>query len=222
MPLPSPPDRAGSLAALPRQKLRARHLYRVWRAELPDGSRREDPWWFASAETEAALGGRFDLPSPMGTCYLATRPEAAVLEALQMRLTLLPAPELRARRLATCTAPDDAPDAAMLTARRLAGEWGITAELWAGRDRALTRRWAQAIRRDGWWALYAGVSHDPSGRLRAVALFDHQGAHPPSHGGDWSWTSERPDRRADLIEALKRYGVRVREPGQLPWVESRG
>jgi hypothetical protein len=219
MPLTSPPDRAGSLSALPRQKLSGRCLYRVWRTELPDGGRREDPWWFASADTEAGLGGRFDLPEPMGTCYLATRPEAALLEALQMRLTHLPASELRVRRVAVCMAPDDAPDAAMLTARRTAGEWGITAELWAGRDRSLTRRWAQAIRRDGWWAVYSGVSHDPSGRLRSVALFDQQGAHPPTHGDEWRWRAERLAGNQDLMGALKRFGVRVREPGQLPWAK---
>ena len=219
MPLPQPPDRAGSLAGLPRQNLCGRSLYRVWRARSPDGSRREHPWWFASAELEAVGGGRFDLPAPMGTCYFATRPEAAVLEALQMRLTNLPGAELSIRRLATCIVPASTPDAAMLTARRVAGEWGITAELWAGRDRSLTRRWAQAIRRDGWWALYAGLSHDPSGRLRAVALFDHQGAHPPSHGGQWIWQEARLDRNDELLRALKRYGVEVREPGQLPWAK---
>lgn len=174
-------------------------------------------WWFASADFDAIEGGRFDLAPPMGTCYLATRPEAAVLEALQVSLTNLPRSELTVRRLATLTAPEDAPAAAMLTARRVAGEFGITAELWAGRNRALTRAWAAALRRDGWWAVYGGVSHDPSGRLRSVALFDVAGAHPPTHGERWQVRSRPIDRDATLERALKRYGVTIRDPGQLPW-----
>ncbi len=217
MPLSFPPAGAGSLASLPRQTLSGRALYRVWRYELADGTRRQAPWWFASAEVDQPDGGRFDLPRPMGTCYFGTRPEAALLEALQMRLTNLPREELTIRRLATLTPPDDAPEAAMLTARRVAGEFGITSELWAGRNRVLSKSWAQAIRRDGWWAIYAGVSHDPSGRLRAVALFDHHGDHPPSHAGRWQFQQREIDRDSSVEEALARFGVAVRDPGQLPW-----
>lgn len=153
----------------------------------------------------------------MGTCYLATRPEAALLEALQTRLSLLPRTELAVRRLAELDAPDDAPDAAMLTARSVVGEFGITAELWAGRNRETTQAWAGAMRRDGWWAVYGGVSHDPSGRLRSVAWFDAAGEHPPTHGERWTVRTRRIDRDAELESALQRYGVTVRDPGQLPW-----
>lgn len=222
MPLSDPPAAAGALAGLPRHALRRAHLYRVWRRDLPGGETRASPWWFASAVADAVAGGRFDLPAPMGTCYFGTRPEAALLEALQMRLTNLPRNELKIRRIAKVAAPADAPDAAMLTARTVAGTFGITVELWAGRDRILTRRWAAAIRRDGWWALYAGTAHDPSGHLRAVALFDHGGAHPPSHGDRWPWSEHRIDDDQRLVRALQRYGVSVREPGQLPWAEPEG
>jgi len=217
MPLREPPARAGSLAALPRHPLRHTALFRVWRRQLPDGETRGQPWWFSSSPGDGALGGRFDLPEPMGTCYFGTRPVAALLEALQMLLTNLPIDELRIRRLARIEAPEPAPDAAKLTAERGVGEFGITAELWAGRDRPLTRRWAAAIRRDGWWALYSGIAHDPAGRLRAVALFDQAGDHPPSHRGRWSWTEHRIDNDEVLIAGLRRHGVTVRAPGQLPW-----
>ena len=216
MPLQNPPAGAGTLAALPKQSLARRTLYRVWRHDLADGTERRAPWWFASADPGIKEGGRFDLSEPMGTCYLATRPEAALLEALQMRLTNLPREELAVRRIAHVTPPGDAPDAAMLTARRVAGKFGITAELWAGRDRALTRAWAQALRRDGWWAIYGGVSHDPSGRLRSVALFDGHGEHPPTHGGCWRYHSCSIAHDTSLERALERFGVSVREPGQLP------
>jgi hypothetical protein len=217
MPLPEPPQEAGSLASLPRHPLRSTELFRVWRRDLPGNRSRPEPWWFASAATDSDDGGRFDLPEPMGSCYFGSSPEAAVLEALQMRLTNLPEVELRIRRPARIRSPASAPDAAMFTAARVAGEFGITAELWAGRNRPLTCRWAQATRRDGWWALYSGVSHDPSGRLRAIALFDRCGAHAPSHGGGWNYIEQRIDRDDPIRKALRRHGIHVRAPGQLPW-----
>jgi hypothetical protein len=220
MPLPEPPLAAGSLAAIPAEPLGGRTLHRVWRALAPDGSRRSDPWWFASMPDGPAAGGRFDLPAPMGGCYMATTPVGAVLEALQMTLTNLPRGELALRRRAAITPPDAAPAAARLTARVLAGRHGITAALWAGRDRALTQRWAAALRRDGWWALYSGLAHDPSGRLRSVTLFDHAGAHAPTAGGSWTSTVASLDDDEPLVANLARYGVAVRDPGVLPWIET--
>lgn len=41
-----------------------------------------DPWWFASDPGEPELGGRFDLPAPEGTCYVAANPSVAVRERL--------------------------------------------------------------------------------------------------------------------------------------------
>jgi len=176
MPLGAPPAGAGSLAGLPRHALGERVLFRVWRQRLADGGTRNSPWWFASVDPDRPdAGGRFGLAAPMGTCYLATRAVAALLEALQMRLTLLPRPELAIRRLAELRAPADAPDAAMLTARSVAG------------------------------------------RLRSVALFDAAGEHPPTHGARWACNARRIDRDRDLENALARYGVTVRDPGQLPW-----
>lgn len=221
MPLGPPPAAAGSLADLPRRRIAGARLYRVWCHDLAGGAIRRAPWWFASAERDAPNGGRFDLPEPMGTCYFATRPEAAVLEALQARLTNLPIAELEVRRLACVTPPDDAPSAAMLTARRVAGRYAITAELWAGPERAKSRAWAGALRRDGWWALYTGIAHDPAGRLRAVSLFDLTGAHPPSHGDRWRWIGQRIADDQSLAAALRRYDVAVRAPGQLPWARPR-
>lgn len=134
-----------------------------------------------------------------------------------MQLTNLPAAELEVRRIAEVRAPDDAPHAAMLTAESVAGDFGITAAIWAGLERRLTQRRAGAIRRDSWWAVYFGIAHDPRGQLRAVALFDQQGEHPPSHGGRWYYRTRSMTGDAALESALARYGLSVREPGQLPW-----
>jgi hypothetical protein len=187
----------------------------VWRYSGPDGTLRPSPWWFASAPADdPSTGGRYDLPAPLGTCYTATSPVGAVLEALQGLLHALPVAELRSRRIARIEAPPEAPPAARLTSQKLAG-LGVTAALWAGPDRELTQRWAAAFRRDGWWALYGGLQHDPAGKLRGFALFDHHGAHEPTHDGEWSHTTGPADD-PEVIEDLARFGVVPREPGELP------
>jgi hypothetical protein len=217
MPLGWPPEAAGSLAAFPAEPTRNRTIYRVWRHDLPDGSTRESPWWFASIPERAEDGGRYDLPTPMGACYTSTRPAGAVLESLQATLTNLPAAELRIRRLATVETPPDAPAAAKLTAQVAAGRYGVTAALWAGADRRTTQAWAAAFRRDGWWGLYGGIQHDPSGRLRGHTLFDHGGAHPPTFGGSWPCAAATLHDDADVVDDLGRFGIQVREPGDLPY-----
>lgn len=219
MPLTEPPRAAGSLGDVPEEPLQHRELHRVWRVVAADGARRPTPWWFASAETDEASGGRFDLPVPMGTCHLATSAVGAVLEALQAYLVNLPRAELAARRRAAITAPGDAPPAARLTAQELTGRFGVTAALWAGTDRALTRRWAAAFRRDGWWALFAGLQHDPSGQLRGVALFDHGGAHEPSYGDRWPHEVITLHDDERLADDLTVHGIAVRDPADLPFID---
>jgi hypothetical protein len=217
--LAEPPQAAGALAALPGQALRGRRLFRLWRFVTVDGAERDVPWWFASVPGVAADGGRFDLPAPMGACYTGTRAVAAVLEALQVRLVNLPRAELTVRRLAEIRVPGDAHAAAKVTARSAAGTFGVTAALWAGTDRLLTQRWAAALRRDGWWAVYGGVHHDPSGQLRAVTLFDSAGEHAPTWGSPWEVTVSDPADDAALHAQLAVYGVAVRDPGDLPFAD---
>jgi hypothetical protein len=216
MPLADPPVGAGSLADLPARPLAGTPLFRVWRRRLPDGSARASAWWFASRPDEAEAGGRFDLLAPDGTCYLATSLVGAVLEALQAYLGNLPQAELDVRAAVEVEPPGEAPDAADLTNPSTAGR-GVTAGVWAGTDRARTRRWASALRRDGWWALHTGVHHDPSGTLRAVALFDHAGEHPPSHPGPWR-TAHRELSAPDVLDRLAEFGVHVRGVANLPVV----
>jgi hypothetical protein len=220
MPLGEPPEAGGSLADWPHVPLADRLLHRVWRHHDGSGAERS-LWWFAAVTEDPQDGGRFDLPAPMGTCYTATSPAAAVLEALQGRLRNLPRRELAARRRAEVVAGADAPAGADTTARDLVGRFGVTAELWAGRDRALTQRWAAALRRDGWWALHTGIAHDPSGTLRGVALFDRQGGHPPSYGRDWEVAVATLHDDEALHAELETFGVTVRQIGDLPFADPR-
>ncbi|MGH9068477.1 MAG: hypothetical protein ACRD0J_13465 [Acidimicrobiales bacterium] len=202
MPLSEPPPPAG-LAGLAGQTLAGRVLHRVFRAG------RRSPWWFASVGDAPRAAGRFDLPAPDGSCYLATDPVAATLEALQdYGRGVLPVAELRTRRRAVVTAPLGAPRAARLVSARARG-LGVTQALWAGADRALTHHWARALRRAGWLALWTGTQHDPTGRARGVTLFDETGEHPPygDHGWQWHALPLADDRQ--VVDGFGRYGIRV-------------
>lgn len=204
MPLGQPPL-PGELALLPRLAVRGLRLHRIFSAS------RASPWWFASlppGDVNPDVHGRFDLPEPVGACYLALTPVAAVLEVFPHFSGRLPEIELRKRRLVSVLAPKGTPAAANLVAQAARG-LGVTAALWAGGDRALTQRWAAALHRAGWRALRQGISHDPAGRLRAVTLFDSAGEHLPYD--DPGWLGEVATLHEDLAlrRALARFGIRV-------------
>jgi hypothetical protein len=214
MPLGEPPAAAGSLNDHQSYALEGTELVRIWRKHLPNGTVRVLPWCFASAPTDAYVGGRFDLPAPAGTCYLAETVAGAVLEAMQVHLTNLPEAELAARGAVRTAVTPGMPSAADLTDPADV-EKGLTEAIWAGADRPLTQRWAAAFRRDGWWALHAGIEHDLSGTLRAVCLFDQAGGHEPTHAGPW--TLDEVDLLDDTtLVDLANAGVVVRGPGNLP------
>ena len=85
-------------------------LHRVTRRDV-------GPWWFSSS------GGRFDLPPPRGTCYLADDEVVAVLESFG---GLVPGPTVAAADVARRVVWDlplptqcDAADATVRGARRL-------------------------------------------------------------------------------------------------------
>jgi hypothetical protein len=171
-----------------------------------------------AAHANPAEGGRFDLPAPDGTCYFGTTAAAATLEGLQDLLGtgLLHRSVLERLSLAEVTAPAAAPVAAKLTTAR-ATALGVTAALWAGTDRALTQRWATALHRV-WDALYAGIQHDPTGRARAVAIFDAAGEHPPAGRSRWRWTTSPAAEDARVAATLARHGLVVTGDGDLPVV----
>lgn len=152
--------------------------------------------------------GRFDLPAPDGTCYLARSAVGAVLEVFQEHDGLLPDVELRRRLRAEVRAPQAAPHAADLSSRSSRGA-GITAALWAGGDRPISQQWAVALRRAGWLALHHGIANDPSGRLRAVSLFDRSGEHSPYDDRRWTHRSREIAGDTALISALATWGIEV-------------
>lgn len=183
--LKPPPDEAEELRTFPRQTLDPRQtLWRVTR----EG---HGPWWFS-----CTLEGRFDLPEPRGTCYLATDPISAVLEVVgpERIAGLISTDHLADRRLYELRVPETY-TLCDLTARQAAG-LGITLEIHSHADYQLTRAWAQRLSEAGAEGLLHCARHDPSGG-RGVALFGTAGERS-------TWTSGVARRldRAELAERL--------------------
>lgn len=129
------------------------------------------PWWFGSDGS-----GRFDLPSPRGTCYVALDPLSALRERLGPVLggssavpeSLLEASVVSRLRLPQPREVADAQD-------RGAAAFGVTRELESTVPYAVPQAWARAF--DG--AGLGGVRYGPRftpGRSSAVALFGAEGA----------------------------------------------
>jgi RES domain-containing protein len=163
-------------------------VYRIFRA-------RRSPWWFSSDGA-----GRFDLPVPRGTCYLADDPLAALLEVTR-GLTLLSESFLSGRRLLTGW-PARSLRLADLTAAA-AYRYGVTAELSAGADYTGPRAWAAALADTGFDGLRYRIRHDPRAELSGVAWFGRAGRpdHPPA--------SHHQPLPASLLLAAAPFGIRV-------------
>jgi hypothetical protein len=153
-----------------------------------------EPWWFSSGAR-----GRFDLPPPRGTCYLADDEVGALLEVLGPVIVVSPdwARRLRMWHLGLpdqCSAAD--------TTVRAARGFGVTAELATTTPYDLPQRWAAAFAAAGHQGVRYRVRHDPAGS-RALALF---GA-----AGERRWPGGRSQRVGERL--LRRLasdtGVRV-------------
>lgn len=204
MPPREPPSR-WVLRSLPARRLAGQRLWRVHLATRL-------PWWFSCLDPArpTGSGGRFDLQAPNGSCYLATTPATATLEALQdFAGGLLPASALKSRAISNMDVPGGAPPAAALTAGRAAGA-GVTVVLRADRDRRLTQHWAAELHGAGWLGLYHGAPHDPTGSGRSVTLFDRSGAHPP-WGGPWDDPQTASLDSQESRRVLDRHGITVVE-----------
>lgn len=215
MPLLDPPAVA-VLAGLPTKPTTGLTLHRI------HSRHRILPWFFAGIPRDAdpRAHGRFDLPEPDGACYSSTSALGAALETFQHLVGgLLPEEELRTRARAQVLVPTHSPVAANLTAAR-ARAAGVHAALWADNDRAKTQAWADQLRRAGHRALFHGIQHDPTGRLRALTLFDKAGAHAP-YDDTSGWLATRHALHTDsaLRTGLGQYGITVtRSDPSLPVV----
>jgi hypothetical protein len=162
------------------------------------------------------LEGRFDLPAPEGTCYLATDELAALLETLgaDHMAGAVSAAFLAERRLRRLTLPLST-EAADLTSRKAAG-FGITAEIDTLVPYELPQTWAARLRAAGNGGLLYWLRHDPS-RSLGLALFG-------PHGERTSWRKGRElPIGADLRERLAREcGIEVLEVPRADQLTLRG
>lgn len=180
-----------SLAGFPRTRRLAAELHRL--------SERPASWWFAALSKTG--GGRFDLPAPQGTCYLADDLETALGEKLLRRpKKIVPAQRLRElfhARVAVIRPPL----LADLTSEKASG-WGINAEIHASVDYDKPRAWAARLRAAGARGLRFAARSDPALAGRAVALFGTAGLHARAPDGMRTYVARLDEAEARrLLEA---------------------
>lgn len=154
--LPAPPE---ELPELPGTKLGTEVLWRIHTADV-------SPWHF-----DAGPDGRFNL-TDVGTCYLAEEPIGAFVEKFGRLLRpggVIPEPLIDAQRLSRLRPPKVR--VVDLTDPKVLGLAGLTAEIHATTDYALTRSWAKALHDAGYAGIRYKARHDPRGQLNSIALF---------------------------------------------------
>lgn len=148
-------------------------------------------WWFSSDGS-----GRFDLPPPEGSCYLATDAYAAIREA--SRLGPVSTVWLGRRELRVVSPPAWAIRLAATT-HAAAGRFGVTTELVALVPYRLPRRWASAFRHSGFDGIRHELRHDQRARPSGVVVFGSAGSGDDPDG----------DRSALTADDARRAGVDV-------------
>jgi RES domain len=139
-------------------------------------------WWFSSSdepERDESQIGRFDLPSPFGTCYLAAYLVGGAAESLretgvseaaaqaasnERHLSQMPLDRWYGTRIADFTSP-------------ACDSYGAPPDI-AGLSRAEARPWAIAAHDAGFTGIHYKLCEDPAHRV-GLALFHEAGEHPP-------------------------------------------
>lgn len=157
---------AGGLSATGFPVYRLGPERRMWRL-VRDG---HSPWWFGSS-----MEGRFDLPAPSGTCYIASDDLGAILECLGPGLLpggFAPASLLAGRHLRELKVQRPLRLANTLASK--AAGW-VTADLSTITPYAIAHRWAQWFHANSFKGIRYAPRHSTSGRTFAVALFGRAG-----------------------------------------------
>lgn len=170
------------ISGFPTKQLRkGRMLYRAHHVD-------NGPWWFASDD-----GGRFNLDSPAGTCYLAIDEETALRERLGRAMVKRGvvsqgwADETAVSRVGVFKGGRVAH-----TCHREATHYGITREIatYARRGYGLTRSWARRFHAVGLRGVLYESRFTTVTAPNAYALFDDAGSKPwpadptPAPGAD--------------------------------------
>ena len=156
-----------ALAGFPAYRLDVRTV--MHRAHLAG----RGPWWFCNDG-----GGRFDLPAPGGTCYLATDPAVAVRERLGGVLggaPFVPVSLLEDVVVSRLRVPESRRLANLRVAR--AADFGVTRELESMTPYAVPQAWACGLAGAGFEGVRYGPRFTP-GAASSLALFDEAGERP--------------------------------------------
>jgi hypothetical protein len=136
------------------------------------------PWWFSSK-----MDGRFDLPNPEGTCYLAANPATALRERLGQRLTSRGTiTEAQADQMSVSTLRVPHPHRLANTCSSRAASFGVTREIHTivRNMYARTQEWALAFRAAGFDGIRYEARHATGAGDQSIALFGAAGdAHWP-------------------------------------------
>jgi len=150
------------------------------------------------------MQGRFDLPVPEGTCYLASTAQAAARERVGPDIAAsgrVADSILRDRVVSALELPADA-RAANLDSDRASDRYGITAELSVMTPYAVPQAWAVALRSAGFDGIVGQLRFTLS-RHHGLALFGQSGARP-------DWRSDPAPQL--LVDVVRDMGVRVISP----------
>jgi hypothetical protein len=140
------------------------------------------------------MDGRFDLPEPYGTCYLAADPLAALLEFLGPERGIISSELLAERRIRELPVPGEV-KVADVTSRGASG-LGITAEIGTILPYERPQAWARQLHQANFQGIIYWLRHDPA-RSEGFALFG-------PHGERKAW--KRGRERAisgELIQRLR-------------------
>jgi hypothetical protein len=204
-PLPGPPDDYALLVEFPvldKERL-PQQLYRVHQV-------RHDPEWFGIDPRDrwsppAAAAGLF------GTCYLATDPVTAVMEAFG-DLPVVTQGLIDRRALAVVQIPL-AQRLADLTSPAIVGIWKLDRRISTGDDYGTCQRWAHSLRLAGFGGIYYEPRHDPRGNGAAsVAMFADPGHQPMQ----MTVVSDERIPREEIDEVRNVFGLCVRPSSTLP------
>lgn len=161
-------------------------------------------WYFASIEShpEPSEIGRFDLPAPMGTCYVGAFDDAVTMETVALRgLSPHHQQQAVAGRHMSAMALDDYYDKpiADFTSPEVT-QFGVPPAV-EQLDRADARPWAQAAYEGGFYGIRYRLCKDPEHRV-GLALFGPAGpgGKPPTQGEPQPFVVGQIHMAAELAE----------------------
>lgn len=152
------------------------------------------PWFYSSS-----MQGRFDLPAPKGTCYLASNPGAAVREVLGDRLSQgrrIPISLTEGRVISRMPLP--APVRSANVSHDDAFTLGITGELTSMPHYDVPQAWASAFYAAGFDALTYRPRFSPGDSL-ALALFGEAAEHQAPSGFESTLAQAATDLGLELF-----------------------